>query len=115
MELQIETYKSIKETLASLKQASGQSGEDISTNQITPDKAIDVDVHPVNLTKKPKKKESKSKKEEFKLDEEMVKNEDDQKIIAVKVPENIKNFGKSKFQTNGFGRKWPVLCQSERS
>ena len=115
MELQIETYKSIKETLASLKQASGQSGEDISTNQITPDKAIDVDVHPVNLTKKPKKKESKSKKEEFKLDEEMVKNEDDQKIIAVKVPENIKNFGKSKFQTNGYGLKWPVLCQSERS
>ena len=51
----------------------------------------------MNLTKKPKKKESKSKKEEFKLDEEMVKNEDDQKIIAVKVPENIKNFGKSKF------------------
>ena len=60
-----------------------------------------MDVHPVNLTKKPKKKESKSKKEEFKLDEEMVKNEDDQKIIAVKVPENIKNFGKSKFPTNG--------------
>ena len=89
--------KSIKETLASLKQASGQSGEDISTNQITADKAIDVDVHPVNLTKKTKKKESKSKKEEFKLDEELVKNEDDQKIIAVKVPENIKNFGKSKF------------------
>ena len=55
----------------------------------------------MNLTKKPKKKESKSKKEEFKLDEEMVKNEDDQKIIAVKVPENIKNFGKSKFPTNG--------------
>ena len=90
--------KSIKETLASLKQASGQPGEDISTNQITPDKAIDVDVHPVNLTKKTKKKESKSKKEEFKLDEEMVKNEDDQKIISVKVPENIKNFGKSKFK-----------------
>ena len=87
--------KSIKETLASLKQASGQ--EDISANQIAADKAIDVVVHPVNLTKKPKKKEPKSKKEEFKLDEELVKDEDDQKIIAVKVPENIKNFGKSKF------------------
>lgn len=89
----------IKETLKNLEKASGQA--EIDTANLAPIKEkstveiVDFQETEIVERKKSSKKEKKSTTSLFKLEEETLKDEEDEKIIEVKVPEKIKNFGKS--------------------
>ena len=81
----------LTEKLESLKKASGQEAIDQVNNH------VDIELTEVPIeTKKKRKRSDKEKEKTFTLGEKTLKDDDDGKIIAVEVPESIKNFGKSK-------------------
>ena len=84
----------LAEKLESLKKASGQEKIDQVTAE--PDGVVDIEVTEVKLEKKKKKMKKPEKEKTFTLKEQTLKDDDDGKIIAVEVPDAIKNFGKSK-------------------
>lgn len=102
-----ETGDKIKEKLKELMEASGQKQAEIeqlksntlkaegvgSSTKISIDTKKDI-VERIPIEKKRRKN---SEKKEFTIEENILKDEKDEKIIEVFSPENIKNFGKSKF------------------
>ena len=84
----------LNDKLDALKKASGQD----SIDQVTSPSGVQVDIEvpEVDIEKPKKKKREKEKEKTFTLNEKTLKDDDDGKIIAVEVPDTIKNFGKSK-------------------
>ena len=84
----------LNDKLDALKKASGQD----SIDQVTSPSGVlvDIQVDEVNIEKPRKKKREKENEKTFTLNEKTLKDDDDGKIIAVEVPDTIKNFGKSK-------------------